>query len=184
MRIEPLAIDGVLLITLDRYSDDRGYFSERYHREKWAELGFNADFVQDNYSRSTPGVLRGIHVQYQPQQGKLVGVTQGAIYDVAVDLRMDSKNFGQHVAVELSEENSQLLWIPEGFGHGFCVLGDRPADVTYKVSGAYNPKGESGVRFDDPDLAIQWPLAAPIISDRDGTLPSLKTYIAERKAAQ
>jgi len=91
MRIEPLAIDGVLLITLDRYSDDRGYSSERYHREKWAELGFNADFIQDNYSRSTPGVLRGIHVQYQPQQGKLVGVTQGAIYDVAVDLRLDSR---------------------------------------------------------------------------------------------
>jgi dTDP-4-dehydrorhamnose 3,5-epimerase len=181
MRIEPLAIDGVLLITLDRFSDSRGYFSERYHRGKWAELGFTADFVQDNYSRSTPRVVRGIHVQHQPQQGKLVGVTQGAIYDVAVDLRLGSPSFGQHIAVELSEENNQLLWIPEGFGHGFCVLGDRPADVTYKVSGAYNPKGESGVRFDDPDLSIRWPISLPIISTRDADLPSLSGYIAQLK---
>jgi dTDP-4-dehydrorhamnose 3,5-epimerase len=178
MQIKPLAIPDVLLITLDRHDDARGYFIERYHSEKLAELGFRPKFVQDNHSRSHPGVLRGLHYQFNPEQGKLVGVIRGAIYDVAVDLRPDSPDFGKHIGVTISEDNPQLLWVPPGFAHGFCVLGDAVADVTYKVSGAYNKAGEGGIRFDDPDLAIQWPITDPILSERDRALQSLKEYTA------
>ncbi len=182
MQIEPMKIPDVLRITLDRFEDARGWFIERYHAEKWADLGFTEHFVQDNHSRSKPRVLRGIHLQHNPAQGKLVGVTRGRIYDVAVDLRLDSSTFGQHVGAELSDENHQLLWIPAGFGHGFCVLGEADADVTYKVSGLYNPKGETGVRFDDTELGIDWPITHPIISERDGGLLSLADYIQQMKA--
>ena len=176
MRIEKQEIADVLLITLDRFEDARGWFIERYHETKWADLGFSEPFVQDNYSRSLPGVLRGLHYQHEPAQGKLVGVTRGRIYDVAVDLRIGSPTFGQHIGAELNDENNQLLWVPPGFGHGFCVLGDEPADVTYKVSGAYNPQGEGGVRYDDPALAIAWPIDNPTLSARDAALPSLEAY--------
>lgn len=176
MRIETQAIEEVLLITLDRFEDARGWFTERYNEATWAALGFHERFVQDNHSRSHPNVLRGLHYQLEPAQGKLVGVTRGRIYDVAVDLRPASPTFGQHVSAELSDTNGCLLWVPPGFGHGFCVLGDGPADVTYKVSGAYNPQGEGGVRYDDPELAIEWPVSFPLLSDRDKALPSLADY--------
>jgi dTDP-4-dehydrorhamnose 3,5-epimerase len=182
MRIEPMAIADVLLITLERFEDARGWFVERYHKQKWAQQGFTENFVQDNHSRSKPHVLRGIHLQHNPAQGKLVGVTRGRIYDVAVDLRLNSPSFGTHVGAELSDVNNKLLWIPEGFGHGFCVLGEEEADVTYKVSGLYNPKGETGVRFDDAALAIAWPVKTPIISERDAVLGSLQDYIEQQKA--
>ncbi len=182
MKIEKQAIPDVLLITLDRFEDARGWFIERYHETKWAEQGFHESLVQDNYSRSKPGVLRGLHYQNNPSQGKLVGVTSGRIYDVAVDVRIGSPSFGQYIGAELNESNNQLLWIPPGFAHGFCVLGDAHADVTYKVSGAYNPKGEGGIRYDDAELAIAWPLTSPILSDRDAKLPSLAEYKALMKA--
>lgn len=181
MRIEEQSIPDVLLITLDRFEDARGWFVERYHQQKWAEQGFDESFVQDNHSRSKPGVLRGLHYQNNPSQGKLVGVTRGRIYDVAVDLRAGSPSFGQYVGAELSDENNQLLWVPPGFGHGFCVLGDAAADVTYKVSGAYNPKGEGGVRYDDKELAIAWPITNPILSARDEALPGFSEYKASMK---
>lgn len=181
MRIEQTEIAEVLRITLDKYEDARGFFVERYHEQKWAEQGFREQFVQDNHSRSYPRVLRGIHLQRNPAQGKLVGVTRGRIYDVAVDLRPDSPSFGSYVGMELSDANATLLWIPAGFGHGFCVLGDEPADVTYKVSGAYNPKGEGGVRYDDAALNIAWPIDNPIISDRDAALPDLKQFLDQWK---
>lgn len=177
MRIEPQAIADVLLITLECHEDARGWFIERYHADKWAEHGFKEHFVQDNHSRSKAGVLRGIHFQNDPAQGKLVGVTRGRIYDVAVDLRKGSTTFGQYIAAELNDMTNQLLWLPPGFGHGFCVLGNEPADVTYKVSGAYNPKGEGGIRYNDPYLAIDWPIDNPMISDRDKNLPSLAEYL-------
>lgn len=176
MRIEPLAIADVLLIHLDKFEDERGWFVERYHEEKLAALGFDVHFVQDNHSRSHPGVLRGIHFQNDPEQGKLVGVTHGAIYDVAVDLRPASVSFGQYVGVELDAESPKLLWVPPGFGHGFCVIGGAQADVTYKVSGRYNPQGEGGIRYDDPDLAIRWPAGATTISARDRALPYFRDY--------
>ncbi len=176
MQIEQLEIADVLLITLKRFEDERGFFIERFHREKCKALGFDADFVQDNFSRSKPGVLRGIHFQHNPAQGKLVGVTRGRIWDVAVDLRKDSPTLGQYVGAELSDKNDTLLWVPPGFGHGFCVLGEDAADVSYKVSGAYNPAGEGGIRYDDPDLAIAWPTNNPVLSERDKSLPSFAHY--------
>jgi len=131
-------------------------------------------FVQDNHSRSFPNVLRGLH--YQPGQGKLVSVIRGRIWDVAVDIRPDSETLGQHYSVELSDENGRMLWIPSGFAHGFCVLGDQPADVLYKVTSVYNPVGEGGIAYDDPELGIKWPIENPIISARDKAQQSFASY--------
>src|SRR5947208_15331150 len=128
MQLTALDAEGLLLIELDIYRDSRGFFVERYNRERFHANGMEFDFVQDNHSRSLPGVLRGLHYQYDPPQGKLVGVVRGRIWDVAVDLRPGSPTFGKHAGVELSDENGLLLWIPPGFAHGFCILGDEPAD--------------------------------------------------------
>ena len=176
MKIRNCPIEGLKIIELTIHRDARGFFIERYHREKFAGLGFGEDFVQDNHSRSQPGVLRGLHAQFDPPQGKLVGVIRGRIWDVAVDARPGSPTFGQHHALELSDENGLLFWIPAGFLHGFCVPGDAPADVFYKVSGMYRPGGEIGVRYDDPQLNIPWPVASPILSDRDKGLMSFEEY--------
>ena len=131
-----------------------------------------------------PGVLRGIHYQHRPAQGKLVGVIRGRIWDVAVDLRADSPTYGQHYHVELSDLNGRLLWMPAGFGHGFCVLGDEAADVLYKVDAPYDATGEGGIHWADPDLAIPWPVRAPIISTRDQGLASFAAYKARPVAWQ
>lgn len=175
MQIHDTALPEVKRITLDVFKDSRGFFVERYHANKFAALGFHEKFVQTNHSRSAPGVIRGLHFQHAPMQGKLVGVTNGAILDVAVDVRPNSPNFGKHVAVELSDENGELLWIPAGFAHGFCVLGDRAADVLYNITATYNAAGESGVRLDDPAIGIEWPvdLKRAILSERDLKQPTL-----------
>ncbi len=171
------AIDEVKLIQLDVYGDSRGFFTERYSKAAFAELGIVQDFVQDNHSRSAPGVVRGLHYQRNPDQGKLVGVARGAIYDVAVDIRAGSPTFGQYVGAELSDENGRLLWVPAGFAHGFCVMGNGPADVLYKTDGLYNAAGEGGIAFNDPEIGIEWPVAVePIFSERDAAQPSLKAY--------
>lgn len=171
-------LGGVCMIELAVHGDARGFFVERYHKDKLAECGITADFVQDNHSRSAAGILRGLHWQHNPAQGKLVGVTRGAVWDVAVDIRADSPTFGQYVGAELTGENGRLLWVPAGFAHGFCVLGDEPADMLYKVSGNYNKAGEGGIKYDDPDLAIDWPIDAPLISERDKKLMSFAEYKA------
>jgi dTDP-4-dehydrorhamnose 3,5-epimerase len=176
MKITKLELDGLLLVELDLYGDARGFFVERFHRDRFRELGLPTEFAQDNHSRSAPGVLRGIHLQYDPPQGKLVGVACGRIWDVAVDLRRGSPTYGRYVGFELSDLNARLLWIPAGFGHGFCVTGDRPADVFYKVTAPYNAKGEVGIRWDDPELAIPWPLREPILSERDRALTSFADF--------
>jgi dTDP-4-dehydrorhamnose 3,5-epimerase len=173
MQIHNTTLPEVKQIIAEVHDDERGFFSERFHAPKLAALGFVEPFVQINHSHSVPKVLRGIHFQHAPMQGKLVGVTSGAILDVAVDLRPNSPRFGKHVAVVLTGSNGEMLWIPPGFGHGFCVLGDAPAEVVYGVTAAYQPGGEGGVRFDDPALAIEWPVSAPIVSARDRDLPSL-----------
>lgn len=174
MDVEACPIDGLKLIRLARFDDARGFFMERFRADRFAALGLPAAFVQDNHSRSKPGVLRGLHLQHTPPQGKLVGVVRGRIWDVAVDMRPGSSTRGRHHAVELSDENGLLFWIPAGFAHGFCVLGDTPADVFYKVDAHYHAAGEIGVRYDDPALAIPWPVADPIVSDRDRALPLWK----------
>ncbi|MBV9240478.1 MAG: dTDP-4-dehydrorhamnose 3,5-epimerase family protein, partial [Acidobacteria bacterium] len=128
------------------------------------------------------GVLRGLHYQYEPAQGKLVGVTRGRIWDVAVDVRPDSATFGESYGCELSDLNGLLLWIPTGFAHGFCVIGDESADVLYKTTAEYDPSGEGGISWNDPDLAIDWPIANPRLSDRDRELPTFAAYRANPPA--
>lgn len=178
MHISDGPLPGLKRIKLDVRGDARGFFVERFHTEKFAAAGLPTDFAQDNHSRSAPGILRGLHYQHTPAQGKLVGVTRGRVWDVAVDIRPDSPTYGQYYGVELSGENGMLFWIPAGFAHGFCVLGDEPADMLYKVSGLYNQAGEGGIRYDDPDIAVQWPIANPTISDRDKGLASFARYRA------
>ena len=178
MKILDLHLPGLRLVELDVHGDERGFFTERYNRARFVTEGLTNEFVQDNLSRSGPGVLRGLHYQVEPAQGKLVGVTHGKIWDVAVDIRVGSPTFGQHYGVELSDLNGKLLWVPPGFAHGFCVIGDAPADVFYKVDGNYNPATEGGLRWDDPDLAIAWPIENPTLSARDLKQTSFAEYRA------
>lgn len=178
MQVHKCEIEGLLIIQLDVFADNRGFFTERFHADKFRQNNLPYNFVQDNHSRSVAGVIRGLHYQTNPAQGKLVGVTRGAVWDVAVDIRPDSKTYGKYVGVELTGDNGKLFWIPAGFAHGFCVLGQEPADMLYKVSGLYNKAGEGGIRFDDPDLAISWPIAlnTAIFSERDQHMPSFAEY--------
>lgn len=160
------------------WKDERGFFVERYHRARFAEAGLPTDFQQDNHSRSVPGTLRGLHYQHTPPQGKLVGVTRGRVLDVAVDIRPSSPTYGKYHAVELTGDNGLLFWIPAGFAHGFCVLGDEPADMLYKVSGLYSAGGEGGIAYNDPHLNIDWPLKNPLVSARDKAQQSFASYRA------
>ena len=176
MKVTPLGLAGVLLVELVVHQDDRGFFVERFQIERFREQGLPTQFAQDNHSRSKPGVLRGLHYQHTPPQGKLVGVLRGRIFDFAVDIRPDSPTFGQHVGIELSDLNGKLLWIPAGFAHGFCVLGEEPADVLYRADALYGPRGEGGIAWNDPDLAVPWPISDPIVSDRDRSMQSFAEY--------
>ena len=169
MKITPTAIPDVLLIEPQVFGDARGFFFESFNQKSFAEAtGVNLPFVQDNHSKSVKGVLRGLHYQVEPHaQGKLVRVTQGAVFDIAVDLRKDAKTFGHWVGVTLSAENKQQLWIPPGFAHGFLVLSDT-AEFLYKTTDYYAPQAERSLRWDDPTLAIAWPLEGePILADKD-----------------
>jgi dTDP-4-dehydrorhamnose 3,5-epimerase len=171
--VRETTLPGVLVVEPRVFGDARGFFLERYHAERYAEAGIPAAFVQDNYSRSTRGTLRGLHFQRAHPQGKLVEVVRGRIWDVAVDLRPGSPTFGQWEGVLLTEESHRQLWVPPGFGHGFCVLSDE-ADVLYKCTDVYRPDDEGGVRWDDPDLGIEWPLdEVPLLSAKDRALPEL-----------
>lgn len=173
MRVKPLAIPEVLLISRDRYADARGWFTELHNEVALRDGGFSVRFVQDNLSWSLPGVIRGLHLQYGPAQGKLVTCLAGRIFDVAVDVRSGRPTYGQHVAAELSRENGDSLWIPPGFAHGFAVLGSEPALVLYKVDQPRSAEGERGVIWNDATLAIPWPIEQPTLSDRDAALPNL-----------
>lgn len=176
MKVTDLSLPGLKLIELKLHGDPRGFFVERYNEARFREAGLPTQFVQDNHSRSGPRTVRGLHYQTQPHQGKLIGVIRGRIWDVVVDLRPKSPTFGRHEAMELTGENGRLLWVPPGFAHGFCVLGEELADVVYKVDGLYNPSSEGGVLWNDPELAIQWPVKDPILSSRDQGLPSFAQY--------
>ena len=170
----PLDIPDVILVRATRFLDDRGFFVETYRRDDFAAHGIAESFVQDNYSRSTRGVLRGLHYQKKPHaQGKLIQVLNGEIYDVAVDLRLGSPTYRQWVGARLSDARSELLYVPPGFAHGFCVLSD-VADFTYKCTAIYAPETYRGIAWDDPDLDIPWPVKNPILSQRDQNLPRLK----------
>ncbi len=168
MKIEATSLPGVLVLTPAIYRDGRGAFMETFNLRQMVEAGLPANWVQDNFSISKKNVLRGIHYQIVQPQGKLVRVTHGAVLDVAVDLRRSSATFGRHVAVELSGENGEMLWIPAGFGHAFLVLSEE-AGFAYKVTDYYAPAGERAIVWNDPELAIPWPVAAEdvLVSDKD-----------------
>jgi dTDP-4-dehydrorhamnose 3,5-epimerase len=168
MKFEETALPGLLVITPKIFRDERGYFFENYNQRVMSEAGLPAVWVQDNFSFSEKNVLRGIHYQLIQPQGKLVRVSQGAVLDVAVDLRRSSPTFGKHEAFELSAENGRMLWIPAGFGHAFLVLSD-VAGFAYKVTDYYSPAGERTIVWNDPDLAIPWPVASKeaIVSGKD-----------------
>lgn len=176
MKVTPTVIADVLILEPRVFGDERGFFMESYNRERFREAtGLDLDFVQDNHSRSARGVLRGLHYQVPPHaQGKLVRVTQGAVYDVAVDIRRGSPTFGRWAGVELSGSNHRQLWIPPGLAHGFLVLSDS-ADFLYKTTTYYEPKAERSLRWDDPALAITWPELgmAPLLSAKDTAAPGL-----------
>lgn len=150
-------IDGVIIVETKVFGDNRGYFMETYHEQKFIEGGITAKFVQDNQSKSTKGVLRGLHFQKNHPQAKLVRVIKGEVYDVAVDIRKDSPTYGQYIGVVLSEENKKQLFIPKGFAHGFLVLSDE-AEFVYKCDDFYDPEDEGGILWNDPTIGIEWPL--------------------------
>ncbi|QSQ25088.1 dTDP-4-dehydrorhamnose 3,5-epimerase [Pyxidicoccus parkwayensis] len=173
MRVLPTELPGVLVVEPKVFGDDRGFFMEMFHAKRYADAGIPGPFVQDNYSRSAKGTLRGLHFQEPQAQGKLVQVIAGAVYDVAVDVRRGSPGFGKWVAVELSSDNRRQLWIPPGFAHGFCVLSES-ADFHYKCTTLYAPETERGVLWNDPDLAIPWPVTSPLLSAKDAKAPRLR----------
>ena len=168
-------IEDVILVKPKVFGDNRGFFMESYKKSEFFENGITVDFNQDNHSKSTAHVLRGLHYQAFPHsQAKLVRCSKGRIYDVAVDIRPNSKTFGKYVKVELSEENKQMLFIPEGFAHGFVVLSDE-AELLYKASGEYNPLADRGVLWNDKDININWEIDfEPILSEKDTIQPTLK----------
>lgn len=176
MRVIPTAIPDVLIIEPKVFGDARGFFFESFNRRAFNEAtGLNVQFVQDNHSRSSRGVLRGLHYQIQQPQGKLVRVVRGAVFDVAVDLRKSSATFGQWVGAELSEENARQMWVPAGFAHGFLVLSE-VADFLYKTTDYYAPEYERSIIWNDPDIGIKWPLeAAPSLSSKDMNAISFKS---------
>ena len=173
-RFHRLEIPDVILIEAKAFRDDRGFFLETYKRSEFRANGVPEDFIQDNFSHSTQGTLRGLHYQTQPQtQGKLVRVIRGEIFDVCVDIRRGSPTYRRWVATVLSDKNFQMLYIPVGFAHGFCVLSDE-ADVVYKTTAEYCPEADCGILWNDPEIGIRWPIAEPILSAKDVQLPFLK----------
>jgi dTDP-4-dehydrorhamnose 3,5-epimerase len=169
----PTRLHGLVLLAPAAYGDERGFFMETWRADAWGAAGVATSFVQDNHSRSRRGTLRGIHFQTNPGQGKLVRCARGRVWDVVVDLRRGSPTFGEWEAVELDDVHGHQLWIPVGFGHGFCVLSDT-ADFVYKCTAYYDPATEEGIRFDDPDVSIKWPTEVELLySERDRSAPRL-----------
>lgn len=169
MKIQKLAIPDVLVIIPKVFYDSRGFFMETWNKKTFNEVGLNFDFVQDNHSKSVKGTLRGIHYQIENSQGKLVRVTKGEVFDIAVDLRKNSPYFGKWVGYTLSEENKQMLWIPPKFGHGFYVLSDT-AEFQYKCTDIYNPKAERSIIWNDKSINVEWPIiegTKPLLSPKD-----------------
>ncbi len=177
IKIEPTAISGVHLITPEIFQDQRGFFLESFREETFRQHGLPGAFVQDNHSGSVKGVLRGLHFQWEPAMAKLMRVTRGTAFLVAVDIRKESPSLGQWLGVEASAENRIQVYAPAGCARGFCVLSDY-AEVQYKCTGLYNSRGESGIRWNDPAIGIDWPVRDPIISPKDAVAQSLAEWLA------
>lgn len=176
MNITKFDIAGPLLIQNRIFQDERGFFTERYRADLFREIGIGNEFIQDNFSVSSPGVLRGLHYQSSPPQGKLVTCVSGRIFDVAVDIRASSPTFGRWVSAEIDAQSPAWLWVPPGFAHGFYVMGSQPASVLYKVDQLWSKDGEGGLLWSDPELGIMWPGQAPVLSAKDLELPHFATY--------
>ncbi len=176
MSFLPAELPDVIIVEPQVFSDDRGFFIETYHQARFHQAGITAEFIQDNHSGSRRGILRGLHYQIRHPQGKLVRVVSGRVFDVAVDIRRTSPTFGRWVGAGLSADNKRQLWIPAGFAHGFYVLSEW-AEVVYKATDIYAPAWDRSIRWDDPDLAIAWPLLEgrlPLLSQRDSDAPQLQ----------
>lgn len=179
MKVVETGLPGCLVVEPRQLSDGRGWFMEGWHRERYAEHGIGPDFVQSNLSHSAQGVLRGLHYQWPDPQGKLVSVLDGEVYDVTVDIRRGSPHYGRWTAAILSAGNRRQFWIPPGFAHGFIVLSES-ALVSYLCTNVYNPAADAALAWDDPDLAIDWPVARPRLSDKDAVAPRLRDISPER----
>lgn len=177
MTVEPTTLKDVLLVRPKVFQDARGFFLETYHEAKYASAGITATFVQDNHSKSARGTLRGLHMQVKKPQGKLVRVVRGEIYDVAVDVRIGSPDFGRWIGLNLSAENFHQLYVPEGFAHGFAVLSD-VAEVEYKCTDFYDAADEISIRYDEPAFGVSWPVADPLLSARDTQAQRLEDVLA------
>lgn len=182
MEVTPTALPEVLVVQPKVFGDARGFFVETWHSVRYAEAGMSPAMVQDNLSRSAGGVLRGLHFQWPQPQAKLVYVLEGEILDVAVDVRVGSPTFGQHASVRLSAENKRQIFVPEGFAHGFCVVSEC-ATVAYKCSSHYAPQFDCGVLWNDPQIAIDWPISRPTLSEKDAKLSRLADLPADRLPA-
>ncbi len=179
MKVKETEIEGVLIVEPAVFEDKRGTFMETYHRQRYDQQGINVDFVQDNMSYSKKGILRGLHYQYPSEQAKLVYVLKGEVFDVAVDIRQESPAFGKVASVILTEQNNRQFFIPKGFAHGFCVL-SATAVVSYKCSDFFNPKDEGGILWSDPDLKINWPIKAPLLSEKDSAYKRLRDILSTK----
>ena len=176
LRIESTHLNGVTVIVPDVFEDQRGFFMETFRADRFRELGLPAEFAQDNHSRSARNVLRGLHFQWEPAMSKLMRVTLGTAFLVAVDIRKGSPTLGQWYGLEVSAENKNQVWAPAGFARGFCVLSDY-AEIQYKCTGTYNPKAESGILWSDPAIGIEWPVRDPILSAKDAKAQTLAAWL-------
>jgi dTDP-4-dehydrorhamnose 3,5-epimerase len=176
IRVESRHLGDVVVLVPDIFQDSRGFFMETFRQDQFKLLGLPQNFVQDNHSRSTKGVVRGLHFQWDPPMGKLMRVTIGSAFLVAVDIRKDSPTLGNWFGIEASAENRRQVWAPAGFARGFCVLSE-VAEIQYKCTGLYNNKGESGIRWNDPQIGVNWPVSDPSLSDKDQKSQTLEQWL-------
>jgi dTDP-4-dehydrorhamnose 3,5-epimerase len=179
--IESRYLNDVVVLVPDIFKDERGFFSETFRADQFRLLGLPTDFVQDNHSRSAKGVVRGLHFQWEPAMGKLMRVTVGSAFLVAVDIRKGSSTVGKWVGVECSAENRRMVWAPSGFARGFCSLSDG-TEIQYKCTGIYNSRAEGGIRWNDPSIGVEWPLTEVTVSEKDRNAPSLTEWLASSRA--
>lgn len=181
IRVESRYLEEIVVLVPDIFQDSRGFFSETFRADQFEALGLPTQFAQDNHSRSTRGVVRGLHFQWDPPMGKLMRVTIGSAFLVAVDIRKGSSTLGQWVGIEANAENRRCVWAPAGFARGFCALSDA-TEIQYKCTGIYNGKAESAIRWNDPSINIHWPIADPIVSEKDRNARSLADWLASRQS--
>jgi len=180
-KLEQTGIRDLLIITPEIFQDDRGFFTETYRKDKFSEFSLDKEFVQDNHSRSAKNVVRGLHFQWEPPMGKLMRVTQGSAFLVAVDIRIGSPTLGKWVGIEASVENRKQVYAPAGFARGFCVLSEY-AEIQYKCTGIYSNKAESGILWNDPVIGIEWPVKEPVLSKKDEIAQTLEQWLLKAEA--